>query len=108
MDTITPYLLVHVSAANEAQAWTIARAVVDRRLAAAAQILPMRSCYTWQGSVAQADEYLVLIKTRVDAYAAVEDCVQELHSYELPAILAVPILAGSAPYLRWIDESVRR
>jgi periplasmic divalent cation tolerance protein len=81
--------------------------VVERQLAAAAQILPMRSCYAWKGSVVEAHEYLVLIKTRASAYATVEECVRELHSYEVPAVLAVPIVAGSALYLSWIDQNVR-
>jgi periplasmic divalent cation tolerance protein len=102
-----PYLLVQVSVGSEMQAWTIARAVVERSLAAAAQVLPMRSCYNWKGRLTESNEYLVLIKSGAAAYDAIEACVKELHSYEVPAIVALPIIAGSAPYLRWIDECVK-
>jgi periplasmic divalent cation tolerance protein len=98
--------MVQVAAASEQQARTIARAVVERKLAAAAQVLPIHSCYEWQGRVTEADEHLIVMKTRAEAFAAIVACVRELHSYQVPGIVALPIVAGSEAYLRWIDGVV--
>ena len=106
MEATASYLVVQVSAAGEEQAWAIARAVVERRLAACAQVLPMRSCYTGRAEVTENNEYLVFIRSRAEAYDAIEACVKDLHSYEVPSIIAMPIVAGSAPYLRWIDDNI--
>jgi periplasmic divalent cation tolerance protein len=67
---------------------------------------PVVSRYRWQGEVEQATEWQCLAKTTSVAYREVEAAIRELHSYEEPEILALPILAGSPGYLRWIDENV--
>jgi periplasmic divalent cation tolerance protein len=106
MNSETPYLVVQVSAGSSEEAWAIAQTSIARKLAACAQIFPIRSCYEWEGSVVQDDEYLVLLKTRTDAYDRLADCIQELHSYEVPEVIALPLTRGSESYLRWIDEVV--
>ena len=81
----------------------IADALVARKLAAGVQVGgPIRSTYRWKGNVESADEWVCIIKTRRELYSAVESAIRELHSYEVPEILALPILDGSADYLRWI------
>jgi periplasmic divalent cation tolerance protein len=106
METENPYIIVQVSASDTEQAWTIAQAVVTQKLVACAQVFPIRSVYEWEGGVTQDDEYLILMKTRRDIYERLEALVVELHSYDVPEIMALPVVAGSAPYLKWIDEVV--
>ncbi len=100
------YIFVQVTAGDVDQAWAIARALVERKLAACAQVFPIRSCYEWEGQIVEDNEALIFIKSRREAYDRLEACVKELHRYEVPEILAVPIVAGSEKYLRWIDSVV--
>mgnify|MGYP006309252013 CR=1 FL=1 len=87
----------------------IARTLVAERLAACANRLPgVRSTYTWQGKIENADEELLLIKSRCEDFARVEARVRELHPYEVPEIIATSILAGSPPYLAWMQDSTER
>lgn len=81
----------------------LARLLVEQRLAACVQALPgLRSTYRWAGSVAQADETLLLIKTSAARYTALERTLVAHHPYELPEILAVDASAGLPAYLRWL------
>ncbi|MBS3895931.1 divalent-cation tolerance protein CutA [Silanimonas sp.] len=83
----------------------LARLLVEQRLAACVQALPgLRSTYRWAGSVTQADETLLLIKTSAARYAALERTLAAHHPYELPEILAVDASAGLPAYLRWLAE----
>ncbi|MEU7862092.1 divalent-cation tolerance protein CutA [Nonomuraea sp. NPDC049141] len=78
-------------------------AVVGRRLAATAQVVaPIVSTYWWGGEVQRADEWLLLMKTTMERFEDLAAYVQELHSYEVPEIVAVPLVAGTADYLEWI------
>ncbi|HEU4627385.1 MAG TPA: divalent-cation tolerance protein CutA [Steroidobacteraceae bacterium] len=88
------------------EARRIARELVERRLAACAQISEIESFYRWQGAVQNEKEFRILIKTTAAQYAAVESAVRELHSYELPAIYSMPFEEAYGPYAKWIaDES---
>ena len=94
-------VLTGTSSREEAQA--IADAAVAQHAAAAAQVLgPISSTYHWQERLTHADEWLCLLKTSAARYEAVEQIILSLHSYELPGILALPIVGGSAPYLAWL------
>jgi periplasmic divalent cation tolerance protein len=102
------FLQITTTAANRDEAQRIAATLVERRLAGCVQIIgPVRSVYRWEGRVEEADEWLCLVKTSRDAYAAVEAAIRELHSYECPEIIATPIEAGSAAYLQWLAEQIR-
>jgi periplasmic divalent cation tolerance protein len=68
------------------------------------QRFPITSVYTWRGQVVEDPEWLLVIKTRADRFHDVERFVREHHSYEVPQMVMVPITAGHAPYLAWIDE----
>jgi periplasmic divalent cation tolerance protein len=84
----------------------IARTLLDRKLAACINVLPgMKSFYTWKGVSETAEEYLLLIKTLSAAYPAVQQAILELHPYELPEIIAVPLAAGLPGYLTWITHN---
>ena len=86
-------------------AQTIARALVDGRLAACVQIVgPVTSIYRWQGKINTAQEWQCCAKTRRELYNRVEETIRRLHPYEVPEILAVEVSAGSADYLAWLDN----
>jgi periplasmic divalent cation tolerance protein len=90
------------------EARTIAHALIERRLAACVNIVaPIESVYRWQGKVETATEWLLVIKTRADRFAGLRDALHELHSYQTPECIALPIEDGSAAYLEWIGQTVR-
>jgi periplasmic divalent cation tolerance protein len=100
------YGVVLVAASSQAEAETIAQALVASQLAACVSMTPIRSIYTWQGQVHQDEEWQLVIKTCLDHFSELEAKVQELHSYEVPELIALPILRGSPAYLQWIGEQV--
>jgi periplasmic divalent cation tolerance protein len=86
----------------------LGRTVVGERLAACVSIVPgLRSIYTWKGQVCDDPEALLVIKTRRERVDALVARIAALHPYEVPEIIALPIEAGHAPYLAWIDDSTR-
>jgi periplasmic divalent cation tolerance protein len=106
--TLTDKFVVLVTCPSAAEAKRIARAVVNTRLAACVNILPgtIQSIYRWKGKVESARERLLLIKTSRKRLAKLQSAVKRLHSYDVPEFIAMPIAAGSAAYLTWIEESV--
>ena len=101
------YSVVMVTAASRTEAEMIARALIETHLAACVSLLPVHSIYTWQGEVQSEDEWQLLIKTDLSKFSDLESKVRELHSYEVPEIIALPIVAGSQSYLKWISENVK-
>ncbi len=101
------FRVVLVTAGSEDEAAKIARALVDERLAACVNIVPgMRSIYRWRGAVKDDSEVLMIIKTGAAAIDALEARVRELHSYEFPEIISLPLDKGNGPYLDWLAESL--
>ena|SRR5687768_8077637 len=99
-------LLVLCTFGDVEEARRVARLLVEERLAACANLLPaVESIYRWQGAIETATEVSVMLKTNIDRYYRLEARLLELHSYEVPEIIALPITAGSLSYLRWVDES---
>ena len=88
------------------EARSIAAALVERKLAACVQISPIQSYYRWQGAVQNDEEFRILIKTVEERYADVEAAILELHSYDLPAVLALDVTHAYEPYCEWVDDSV--
>ncbi len=89
------------------EAEKIAHALVERRLAACVNIVgPIHSVYRWQGKVESAPEHLLLIKTMAAQFDALAKAIRELHSYDLPECIQLPIEGGSAEYLEWIEQSL--
>ncbi len=110
MPTRTAHRLraILVTTGSEEQARSIARVLVGERLAACVNIIgPIRSIYRWREAVEDEPEYLLLIKTRAQLYDKVERRVRELHTYEVPEVLALAIDRGSRPYVQWLLESTR-
>jgi periplasmic divalent cation tolerance protein len=104
---MTDKLLVLTTAGSEHEARTIADALVERKLAACVNIVPrIQSVYRWEGKVEQAEEYLLLIKTVKAREDQVRAAIKELHTYDLPECIAIPIESGSAEYLKWLSDSV--
>jgi len=104
---MTNYIQVFTTTATKPDAQTIARTVVERRLAACAQVIgPITSTYWWQGKIESAEEWLCVIKSRQDLYERLEQAIREVHPYEVPEILAVPVVEGSRDYLAWLDHQL--
>ena len=100
MSVVTVYAVF----ANAEEAERIGRALIDKQLAACVTVLPgARSVYRWQGAVEHADECVLLIKARADDYPALERRLLALHPYDVPELLALPVLAGNPAYLAWLE-----
>src|ERR1035437_3190161 len=97
-------IAVYTTVANLEDARKIAKALVERKLVACAQISEIQSFYSWKGEVQNDQEFRILLKTTDARYKAVEAAVRALHSYELPAIFAVAIEHAYEPYAAWIEE----
>jgi periplasmic divalent cation tolerance protein len=106
---MTDKIVVLVTCGSAKEARRIAKAVVAQKLAACVNILDARveSIYRWKGKVESAKEFLLVMKTSRRRLAVLQEKIEELHSYDVPEIIALPIVAGSRRYLGWIDESVR-
>lgn len=99
--------IVVSTAGSPEEAAKIAHELVERRLAACVSRLPgLVSVYRWQGAVEEAGEVLLLIKTSGERLAALETALREMHSYEVPEFLVLPVSVGSDAYLEWLFSSV--
>ena len=100
-------LVVLCTCPDEATASGIARALVEEGLAACANALPVVvSTYRWQGEIHEDREVLLLIKSNATAFEALEARIRALHPYELPEVVAIPIVRGSAAYLSWLQAAL--
>lgn len=101
------YTMILSTASSRDEAHEIARALVERRMVACVNIVgPVESVYRWKGNVESSQEVLMLIKTQADRFECVRDAIRQLHSYEIPEIIQVPIENGLPAYLTWISENV--
>jgi periplasmic divalent cation tolerance protein len=104
---MTDYRIVLTTAGSADEAERIATALVEVELAACVNIVsPITSVYRWKGSVQKEQEWLLLIKTKASAFESVATKIRELHSYDLPECIQIPIETGTAEYLKWIAENV--
>lgn len=102
------YVQVQTAIPSRELGLEIARSVIDAHVGACAQIVgPMTSTYRWKGEVQVDEEYLLLIKTRADRYRDLEAHIARMHSYSVAEIISVPINAGLAAYLAWMDEETQ-
>jgi periplasmic divalent cation tolerance protein len=101
-------IVVLLTAPSREEAARLAEMLVGARLAACVQILPeMESVYRWEGAIQREPEHLLLVKTTVGRFDALEREVRALHSYTTPEIIALPVAEASAPYLEWLTRSVK-
>lgn len=102
------YIEVHTAIDSREGAQKIADTLVSRRLAACVQVSgPITSTYWWQGKMEQAEEWLCTAKTRRELYDQLEQAIREVHTYEVPEILAVSIVVGNADYLDWLSQETK-
>ncbi|NXB96272.1 CUTA protein, partial [Vidua chalybeata] len=101
--------IAFVSCLNEQIARDIARAIMDKRLAAYVNILPKSSAlYFWKGELEESTEILLLVKTRTSKIGELSNYVRSIHPFEMPEIISLPIDQGNPVYLKWIEETVPR
>jgi periplasmic divalent cation tolerance protein len=101
------YQIVLSTAGSDEQARSIARVLVERRLAACVNVVPLGcSIYRWRGHIEQEEERLLLIKSARHLFPELCDAIRELHTYETPEVLALDVRDGEPDYLRWLAESL--
>ena len=101
------FIVVFVTTGNDQEASTIGQILVNEKLAACANRIPnLHSIFHWKGELCQEDEVILLLKSRQDLLDRIIRRVKELHSYEVPEIIALPIIGGSEDYLQWIEASL--
>ena len=101
------YIVVFVTASSLSEAKKISDNLLSKKLAACVSIVPkVRSNFIWKGNMTEANEVLLIAKTKFSKFNELEKQVKKNHSYEVPEIIALPIVAGNKEYLKWIDDSV--
>ncbi len=101
---MTDKIVVFSTAPSAEEAEKIARSLVDARLAACVNVVPgMRSFYRWKGSIEDAPEWLLVIKSSRGRFDALRTVLEKLHSYEVPEVIALSVIDGAQNYLNWMD-----
>lgn len=104
---MTDKIVVLTTCDSKKRADKLARHLVKQRVAACVNVLPkVRSIYRWKEEVEEASEWMLIIKTRRDLFAALRTEIQKLHTYEVPELIALPIVDGSEAYLAWFDAQL--
>jgi periplasmic divalent cation tolerance protein len=104
---VTDKIVVLTTCESEEEAARLARHLVDHRLAGCVNIIPgVRSIYRWKDQVEDSAEFVLVIKSRRDVFNKVREAIAQLHSYEIPEVIALPVVDGSDAYLRWLDREV--
>ena len=102
------YAVVLVTASSEAEGLRLKKVLMDNRKAACVNMIShVESHFWWKGKIDIADEVLLIIKTKVSAVNDIIKLVKEAHSYLIPEIIALPVIAGNEDYLKWVDEEVK-
>lgn len=107
MNTEKKLGIVLVTTESHAQAEAIAKNLVESKLAACVNIFPCRSIYTWEDQLCNQEEWQMIIKTDLSLFPQLEQQINHLHSYEVPEIIALPIIEGAELYLTWLSNSVK-
>ena len=101
---MTDKIVVFSTAASAEEAEKIARSLVEARLAACVNVIPeIRSFYRWQGKTEESAEWLLVIKSSRERFDALRAAVEKLHSYDVPEVIALPVIEGARNYLNWMD-----
>ena len=102
----TDHSIIITTCADKESAKAMARLLVEKRLAACVQMMPIESIYMWRGELCDDSETALLIKSKTALFDEIALAIQEAHAYELPEIIQVPITSGLPEYLKWIDDCV--
>jgi len=103
------YIQVFTTTEKKEDAEKIAKALVEKRLAGCIQVVgPIISTYWWKDNVETAEEWLCIIKSKKDIFNELEKSIKEIHPYEVPEIIAMPVVAGSDDYLQWLSKELRK
>ena len=103
------YIIILVTAKDKQEAEKITQSLLKERLIACANIVnPVTSFFHWSGKIDKAEECLIVMKSHMDLFSQVAEHVRRLHSYEVPEILALPIVEGSAAYLDWMSSVLKQ
>lgn len=104
---VTDKIVVLTTCDSQEHAESLARHLLENRLAACVNILPgAHSIYRWNEKIEQADEIVLIIKSRRDVFPQLREAIAQLHTYEVPEIIALPVVDGSEAYLTWIDREL--
>jgi len=104
----TPYIIILVTTSSKMDAENIAQRLLEQKLIACANIIgPVSSHFHWHGNVEHAEEFLVLMKSRLNLFKTVSEQVKIMHSYEIPEVLALPVIAGDEQYLNWLAACLK-
>ena len=99
------YCIINCTTSNKEDAVNIAKHLTENKLIACCNIVEgITSIYNWDGKLNQDNEFLMIMKTKTQLYAKIEEEIQKLHKYDVPEIICIPIIAGSKDYLNWIEE----
>ncbi len=102
------HIVIYITTGSVDEAKTIGRALVEEKLVACSNIIsPIQSIYSWQGEICSDKEALMILKSRKKLFQQIVKRVEELHSYDVPEIIAMPIIEGSREYLSWIDDETK-
>lgn len=104
---MTPYIQVVTTLPDQAAAERLAAHLLEQRLAACVQITTCTSWYRWQGAIEQGNEWVCTIKSRRDLFPELSKAILSLHPYQVPEILAAPLVDGGASYLDWLEQELR-
>jgi periplasmic divalent cation tolerance protein len=103
----TTFCIIYCTASSEGEGEQISAALVEKKLVACCNIIPdVKSIYQWKNKVESANEVLLVLKSTVNLIPEIKKVITDQHSYDVPEIIAVPVVAGSQEYLEWIKESV--
>jgi periplasmic divalent cation tolerance protein len=100
------YLIIKTTCADEKEAQKLAKILLKEKLVACVQISKIKSFYHWQGDLNCDSEYEISLKTKQQNYQKIADIIVQNHDYELPQIIAIPIVQGYKKYLEWLDDSL--
>lgn len=102
-------IMIFCTTANRAEAEAISALLLERKLIACSNVLDgVHSLFWWEGSVQNEKEHIMIMKTTEDLFEQVEETVRKMHSYDVPEIIALPIVKGSKDYLNWLREAVKQ
>lgn len=102
------YIQVITTTEKKEDAERIAKALVEKRLAGCVQIVgPIVSIYWWKENIVKAEEWLCLVKSKKDLFEELEKSIKEIHPYETPEIITLPIIAGSKDYIKWLSNELK-